>query len=56
MKIETKTVTFPDGTSDEIVFIYGDNNDCTQMRKSFYDEQQAQAKQSTPMVTDDPKP
>jgi hypothetical protein len=45
-----------DGIEVEHAIIDRGNGEYTSMRKSTYDEQQAQAEHFTPMVTDDPKP
>ena len=48
-------VTNEDGSITEHAIIDRGNGEFTTMPKSTYDEQQAQAEQSTPMVTDAPK-
>jgi hypothetical protein len=45
-----KYITDPDGT--EYAIIDRGNGEFTSMTKAFYDEQQAQAEQSTPNLAD----
>jgi hypothetical protein len=47
--------TFTDWAGVEMVTLDNGNGSYTSMLKSTYDEQQAQAALSTPMVIDDPK-
>jgi len=46
--------TFTDWAGVEMVLLDNGNGSYTSMTKATYDKQQAE--QSTPMVTDDPKP
>ena len=50
MTIEIKEITDLFNVTKEIVFIYDGNGGCTQIDKTLYDEQLAQAEQSTPSV------
>jgi hypothetical protein len=50
MTIEIKEITDIFGVTKEIVFVYDGNGGCTQIEKSIYDEQQAQAEHFTPSV------
>ena len=53
--VEIVTITDELGGTREKVIIDRGNGEYTQMPKSVYDEQQAQAEHFTPMVTDETK-